>query len=86
MIIPWQEIASDTLQNLLSEFVLREGTDYGDAECTLDDKIDQVKQQLIRGDAHIVYSELHESIDIKTSQSLRSDTTNAYDGPHDGQD
>jgi uncharacterized protein YheU (UPF0270 family) len=74
MIIPWQEIASDTLHNLLSEFVLREGTDYGDAECTLDDKIDQVKQQLIRGDAQIVYSELHESIDIKSVQSIRYDT------------
>ncbi|MVD31212.1 YheU family protein, partial [Vibrio cholerae] len=30
MIIPWQEIAPETLDNLIREFVLREGTDYGD--------------------------------------------------------
>jgi uncharacterized protein YheU (UPF0270 family) len=83
MIIPWQDIASDTLRNLLSEFVLREGTDYGDAECTLDDKIDQVKQQLIRGEAQIVYSELHESIDIKSVQSMRQDTQFDYDEQRD---
>jgi len=46
MIIPWQDIAPETLENLIKEFVLREGTDYGDVEISLQSKIDQVKQQL----------------------------------------
>ena len=27
MIIPWQDISPETLENLIREFVLREGTD-----------------------------------------------------------
>ncbi len=66
MIIPWQDIAPDTLENLIREFVLREGTDYGAVEVSLQDKIDQVKTQLEKGDAVIVFSELHETVDIQT--------------------
>jgi uncharacterized protein YheU (UPF0270 family) len=70
MIIPWQEIATETLDNLIKEFVLREGTDYGQTEITLDDKIDQVREQLKSGDAVIVFSELHETVDIKLKREF----------------
>lgn len=70
MIIPWQEIATETLDNLIKEFVLREGTDYGQSEITLDDKIDQVREQLKSGDAVIVFSELHETVDIKLKREF----------------
>ncbi|MCA0937720.1 YheU family protein [Vibrio alginolyticus] len=66
MIIPWQDLAPDTLENLIREFVLREGTDYGTVEISLQDKIDQVKSQLESGEAVIVFSELHETVDIQT--------------------
>ena len=65
MIIPWQDIAPETLENLIREFVLREGTDYGSAEVSLQSKIDQVKSQLEKGEAVIVFSELHETVDIQ---------------------
>ena len=65
MIIPWQDIAPETLENLIREFVLREGTDYGTVEISLQDKVDQVKTQLEKGEAVIVYSELHETVDIQ---------------------
>lgn len=65
MIVPWQDIAPDTLENLIREFILREGTDYGEIEVSLDQKIEQVKALLVSGEANIVYSELHESVDIK---------------------
>ncbi|HCM0522174.1 TPA: YheU family protein [Vibrio parahaemolyticus] len=65
MIIPWQDIAPETLENLIREFVLREGTDYGAVEISLQNKIDQVKTQLERGEAVIVFSELHETVDIQ---------------------
>ncbi len=65
MIIPWQQIAPDTLQNLIKEFVLREGTDYGEQEISLQDKIDQIKAQLESGEAVVVFSELHETVDIQ---------------------
>lgn len=65
MIIPWQDIAPETLENLIREFVLREGTDYGSVEVSLLSKIDQVKFQLEKGEAVIVFSELHETVDIQ---------------------
>ncbi|ELR63919.1 hypothetical protein C942_02998 [Photobacterium marinum] len=65
MIIPWQEIDPETLDNLIEYFVLREGTDYGENEMSLSDKVRHVRQQLASGEAVVVFSELHESIDIK---------------------
>ncbi|HHC7311726.1 TPA: YheU family protein [Vibrio campbellii] len=65
MIIPWQDIAPETLENLIREFVLREGTDYGSVEVSLQSKIDQVKSQLEKGEAVIVFSELNETVDIQ---------------------
>ncbi|EGU33170.1 YheU family protein [Vibrio scophthalmi] len=65
MIVPWQQIAPETLESLLREFVLREGTDYGEIEISVQDKIDQVKQQLESGEAVIVFSELHETVDVQ---------------------
>ncbi len=67
MIVPWQDIAPDTLENLIKEFILREGTDYGEVEISLDKKVQQVKALLASGEAVIVYSELHESVDIKVN-------------------
>ncbi|ELV8696735.1 YheU family protein [Vibrio fluvialis] len=67
MIVPWQQIAPDTLDSLIREFVLREGTDYGEVEISLQDKVDQVKALLQSGEAVIAYSELHETVDIKVN-------------------
>ncbi|MBR9858075.1 MAG: YheU family protein [Gammaproteobacteria bacterium] len=64
MIIPFTELGEDTLNNLIEQFVLQEGTEYGDRDISLNEKLIQVKQQLKSGDAVIVYSELHESVNI----------------------
>ena len=64
MIIPWQELAPETLDNLIESFVLREGTDYGEHERSLVDKVSDVKQQLKSGEAVLVWSELHETVNI----------------------
>ncbi|KJY84222.1 hypothetical protein TW81_05360 [Vibrio galatheae] len=70
MIVPWQQIEPDTLENLIREFVLREGTDYGDVEISLQDKIDQIRTQLESGEAVVVFSELHETVDIQLKRQL----------------
>ncbi|MDD9197379.1 YheU family protein [Aliivibrio sp. S3MY1] len=76
MIIPWQDIAPDTLENLISEFVLREGTDYGEMECSHQDKIEQIKRLLKSGEAMVVFSELHETVDIQTKARFNPNLTN----------
>ena len=50
MIIPWQDLAPETLDNLIESFVLREGTDYGEQERSLEQKVSDVKRQLKSGD------------------------------------
>ncbi|WP_318511973.1 YheU family protein [Photobacterium leiognathi] len=71
MIIPWQDIAPETLTNLIEQFVLREGTDYGETEMSLESKVHVVLNQLKSGEAVIVFSELHESVDIKIRNQLQ---------------
>ncbi len=64
MQIPIDQLSADTLRNIVEAFVLREGTDYGEHEISLNDKVDQVIAQLRCGDAVMLYSELHETVDI----------------------
>ncbi|MDV6317284.1 YheU family protein [Idiomarina sp. HP20-50] len=70
MIIPWQEIDQETLNNLMESVVLREGTDYGSQELSFETKVEQLKQRLKSGAAVIVYSELHESVDVVDKDSV----------------
>ena len=71
MIIPWQEVAPETLDSLIESFVLREGTDYGEQERTLTQKVADVKKQLQSGEAILVWSELHETVNIMPRGQFR---------------
>ena len=64
MIIPLEQINEETLIAIIEDFILREGTDYGVIDASKADKMAQVKLQLQQGSAVIVYSELHESVNI----------------------
>ncbi len=57
MEIPYQSLNSATLENLVEELVTRNGTDYGERETSLDEKVSQVKRQLDSGEAYILYDE-----------------------------
>jgi uncharacterized protein YheU (UPF0270 family) len=61
--VPYERINPDTLRKMIQEFVTRDGADWGDAGCTLEDKVDQVLQQL-------------KSKKIKVVFDLRSQTAN----------
>ncbi|HDL6315678.1 TPA: YheU family protein, partial [Mannheimia haemolytica] len=69
MIIPWQELEESTLHNILDSFILREGTDYGERELSLAEKRERLLTQLKADKVVIVWSELHESLDIKDKKS-----------------
>ncbi|MCP1064917.1 YheU family protein [Serratia symbiotica] len=64
MIIPWQELETVTLNSLLESFVLREGTDYGEHECSLEQKVEDMRNQLKSGELVLVWSQLHEIVNI----------------------
>ena len=70
MIVPWQQINPDTLHQLLEEFASRDGTDYGEYETSLEDKVVQLEIQLKQKRILVVYSELHESINIVPAEQF----------------
>lgn len=70
MIIPWQALEKSTLYNVLDSFILREGTDYGERELSLEEKRTRLLKQLEADKVVIVWSELHESLDIKDKQQF----------------
>ena len=71
MMIPWQDLAPETLDSLIESFVLREGTDYGEHERSLEQKVADVKRQLQNGEVLLVWSELHETINIMPRNQFR---------------
>ncbi|WP_410750042.1 YheU family protein [Citrobacter sp. U14242] len=70
MMIPWQDISPEALDNLIESFVLREGTDYGEHERSLEQKVADVRRQLQSGEAVLVWSELHETVNIMPRKQL----------------
>jgi len=71
MLIPYQDLNSDTLDALIEAFVLREGTDYGDSEMSLEQKVAMVRSQIARGTVVICYSEQEESVDLLNLQDYK---------------
>lgn len=69
--IPFRELSAPALRGVIEAFVLREGTDYGEAQHTLTDKVQQVLHQLERGEARIVFDPASESVDIVATTTLR---------------
>lgn len=64
MEIPADKLSPETLRSVIEEFVSREGTEYGERDYTLDEKVAQVRRLLDRGEAKIVYDEGTESCSI----------------------
>lgn len=64
--IPLTELDPELLRAVIESFVLREGTDYGEREVSLDDKVRHVVRQIERGEAKIIFDPETESVDIVT--------------------
>ena len=69
VVVPARELSPEALRRVIESFVLREGTEYGARDVTLEDKVDDVLRQLDRGEAAIVFDPETESIDIVATRS-----------------
>lgn len=69
--IPPELLSAEALRGVLEDFVLREGTDYGLRDWSLDEKVAQVALQLQRGEARLMYDPESESVTLVTRESLR---------------
>jgi uncharacterized protein len=64
VVVPYSELAADLLHAVVESYVLREGTDYGEKEFSLEDKVAHVISQLKRGEAQIIFDPETESVSI----------------------
>lgn len=60
LIIPWERLSEGALRGVIEEFVTREGTEYGDHDVSLDDKVRDVQRQLEKREVVVLF-------DVKTS-------------------
>ncbi|WP_075321028.1 YheU family protein [Histophilus somni] len=70
MLIPWEKLEEQTLLNIVDSFILREGTDYGSTELSLAEKRENLFKNIRQGKAILVWSELHQSINIKNKMDF----------------
>ena len=62
--VPHGRLQSDILQGLLEEYASRDGTDYGERETSLEQKVAQLLRQLSDGELSILYDTESEQWDI----------------------
>lgn len=71
MLIPYQQLDAMTLNNLIEQYILREGTDYGEVEFSLRQKTQQILAQIKNEEIFIMYSELNESVTLISKQEFQ---------------
>jgi uncharacterized protein YheU (UPF0270 family) len=64
--VPYTALSADALRGVLESFVLREGTEYGERDFTLEQKVAQVLTQLQRGDARVMFDPETASVTLVT--------------------
>jgi uncharacterized protein YheU (UPF0270 family) len=70
--IPYQGLSQDALAGIVEEFASRDGTDYGEFECSLADKISQVEVQLKSGHLTLLFDPVSQSCQIVNSKDWKS--------------
>ncbi|MCF6265278.1 MAG: YheU family protein [Desulfuromusa sp.] len=66
MEIPYEQINIDTLRRMIQEFVSRDGADWADAGCMLEDKVEQVLQQLRSRKVKVVFDQTSQTANFVT--------------------
>ncbi|WP_078083942.1 YheU family protein [Microbulbifer mangrovi] len=70
MIIPHRQIDPEALQNLLEEYATRDGTDYGEREVSLEDKVASLRRQLENKTVVIWFEPGEESVNLVLAEDI----------------
>jgi len=70
VIIPLESLSAAALRGVIEAFVLREGTEYGPQDYSLDAKCRAVERQLREGAAQICFDPVSGSTDIRSADPL----------------
>jgi uncharacterized protein len=72
IIIPHDRLSQEALQGLIEDFVTRDGTDSGYMDGSLEQSVEMVMRQLVRGDVVIVFDEVTGTANIVSKEDARS--------------
>jgi len=65
--VPPQRLQAEVLQALLEDYASRDGTDYGERESTLQEKVERLQHQLRGGELQILHDIDSEQWDLVPS-------------------
>ncbi len=71
ILIPPDRLDTDLLVALIEVFILQEGTDYGEHESALANKVKQVRGQIDKGDVLITYDQESETCNLMTKNEYQ---------------
>jgi uncharacterized protein YheU (UPF0270 family) len=63
-------LSDDALRGMIEEFVTRDGTDYGEQEVSLNERVEEVREQILTGKALIMFDSKTETTTIIPAEDL----------------
>ncbi|WP_413574808.1 YheU family protein [Bdellovibrio sp. HCB290] len=69
--IPVEQLSAEVVDAVIESFILREGTDYGVMEISLDKKKEQIRRQLQKNEIRIVYDFNTDSVTMMTDRDWK---------------
>ncbi len=70
--IPHRRLSPEALRGVIEEFITREGTDYGEREYTLEEKVAQVEAALERSEAILLFDDESGRCHIATRREIEA--------------
>ena len=64
LIVPPEKLASEILDNIMESFITRDGTDYGETELDMGDKLNILRPQILKGEVLIIYDNESDSLTL----------------------
>ncbi len=71
IIVPYKRLSVEALNGLIEEFILREGTDYGKHEYSLDEKKEKIFRQLQAGYIQVVFNPSTETTSLLHKEQIK---------------
>lgn len=71
VVIPWERLSEGALRGVIEEFVTREGTEYGDHDVSLDDKVREVERQLTKKEVVVLFDVKTEAVNLVRAREVR---------------
>ncbi len=70
MIIPPEQLTMESLRGVVESVIMREGTDYGEHEFSMEEKIAQLLPKVVSGEVVISFDEDSETVTLVEKNAM----------------